>query len=128
MTSIGPISGINPAISPAAPLSDAKAAPGGAGFADTLKNALDQVDRTQQNSGAAIQDTVSGVLVDQGTVAAGSGLRNTFEGPFFFWIGASILSAALALAVWNAKKNSVARLAREAAAHGDAAKARGELT
>ncbi|MFA6132740.1 MAG: flagellar hook-basal body complex protein FliE [Phycisphaerae bacterium] len=60
MTSIGPISGINPAISPAAPLSDAKAAPGGAGFADTLKNALDQVDRTQQNSGAAIQDTVSG--------------------------------------------------------------------
>ena len=78
--------------------------------------------------GAAIQDTVSGVLVDRGTIAAGSPGRNTFEGPFFFWIGASILSAALALAVWNAKKNSVARLAREAAAHGDAAKARGEFT
>lgn len=56
-------------------------------------------------SGAAVQDSVSGWLLQNGRVPleAGGAGGYDFDGVFAFWIGASVLSALLALGVWSAK-------------------------
>jgi len=52
--------------------------------------------------GAAIGDSVSGRLIDLGRMVEADGSTvYTFEGVFLFWVGASTLSAILALLVWN---------------------------
>jgi len=52
--------------------------------------------------GAAIGDSVSGRLIDLGRIVGADGSTvYTFEGVFMFWVGASTLSAILALLVWN---------------------------
>lgn len=55
-------------------------------------------------AGAALQDTVSGVLIDAGTTAAADGVSSTdFHSVAAFWIGASVLSLLLTLTLWNVK-------------------------
>ena len=55
--------------------------------------------------GAAIQDSVSGMLIDAGRVAVEDGPATYDFGPvFWFWFGASVLSFLLAASVWNAGK------------------------
>jgi len=53
--------------------------------------------------GAATQDWISGYLIDSSKVVIGGKDVYNFDNAFFFWIGASILSMLLALAVWNVK-------------------------
>ncbi len=53
--------------------------------------------------GAATQDWISGYLISSGkTVIDGKAIYN-FDNAFYFWIGASVLSLLLAMAVWNVK-------------------------
>ncbi|MBN2211163.1 MAG: MFS transporter [Sedimentisphaerales bacterium] len=53
--------------------------------------------------GAATQDWISGLLVENTRhIVAGKQTYN-FDNAFYFWIGSSVLSMLLALAVWNAK-------------------------
>jgi len=57
--------------------------------------------------GAAIQDYVSGRLIHEGRNVGADGVTSySFDGVFAFWIGASVLSAALALLVWNAGRRA----------------------
>lgn len=53
--------------------------------------------------GAATQDWISGYLIDVTKKTVAGTTVYTFDGAFFFWIGASILSMLLALTVWNVK-------------------------
>jgi len=53
--------------------------------------------------GAAIQDTVSGWLVDRGRTMLDGVARYDFQPLLAFWIGCSVASIALTLLVWNAK-------------------------
>jgi OPA family sugar phosphate sensor protein UhpC-like MFS transporter len=53
--------------------------------------------------GAAVQDATSGVLIDGGRTVVDGAVTWSFAGPMAFWIGASILSALLALLAWNAR-------------------------
>jgi OPA family sugar phosphate sensor protein UhpC-like MFS transporter len=54
-------------------------------------------------AGAAIQDTVSGWLLDNGKVVESAVTRYDFTPVIVFWIGASLLSILLTLTVWNAR-------------------------
>jgi len=54
-------------------------------------------------AGAAIQDSVSGWLLDAGKVVEGTATRYDFTPVVGFWIGASAVSILLTLLVWNAK-------------------------
>lgn len=52
--------------------------------------------------GAAVQDAVSGWLIDGARVVAEDGtVTYSFDGAFTFWVAASVTSATLALLVWN---------------------------
>jgi OPA family sugar phosphate sensor protein UhpC-like MFS transporter len=53
--------------------------------------------------GAASQDWISGVLIEQTKVTVDGVTTYNFDNAFFFWIGASIASLLLALVAWNAK-------------------------
>lgn len=53
--------------------------------------------------GAAIQDTISGVLIDQGKTMVDGAARYDFAPLFYFWMGTALVSLLLVLAVWNAK-------------------------
>jgi OPA family sugar phosphate sensor protein UhpC-like MFS transporter len=53
--------------------------------------------------GAAIQDTVSGLLIDKGRVVAEGLTTYDFQPMLMFWIGSALLSILLTLAVWNVK-------------------------
>jgi len=52
--------------------------------------------------GAALQDTVSGVLLDAGAVVTAAGAIHDFGQAQAFWLGASVLSLVLAAATWPA--------------------------
>jgi OPA family sugar phosphate sensor protein UhpC-like MFS transporter len=53
--------------------------------------------------GAATQDWISGTLIETGkTVVEGETVYH-FDRPFYFWIGASVVSMILACTVWNVK-------------------------
>lgn len=54
--------------------------------------------------GAATQDWISGYLIDMTKKTIGGKDIYSFDGAFFFWIGASILSMLLALTVWNVQQ------------------------
>lgn len=53
--------------------------------------------------GAASQDWISGVLIEQTKITVDGVTTYNFDNAFFFWIGASIASLLLALVAWNAK-------------------------
>lgn len=53
--------------------------------------------------GAAVQEWISGLLIEAGKSRHGSEVAYNFDHAFAFWIGASVLSIILALTVWNAK-------------------------
>ncbi|MEW5820303.1 MAG: MFS transporter [Cyanobacteriota bacterium] len=53
--------------------------------------------------GAALQDFVSGYLIDKGASTVNNVTTYNFEMAAYFWVGASILSLILAVCVWNAK-------------------------
>lgn len=54
-------------------------------------------------AGAALQDTLSGWLLDGGKIGEGAAAHYEFGPVVAFWIGASVLSILLTLTVWNAK-------------------------
>lgn len=54
--------------------------------------------------GAAIQDTVSGHLIEKGKVVINGEVSYNFTPVMIFWLSAAILSVVLALLVWNAKR------------------------
>ena len=51
--------------------------------------------------GAASQDWISGVLIEQTKTVENGVTSYQFDNAFFFWIGASVLSLLLALFAWN---------------------------
>ena len=53
--------------------------------------------------GAAIQDTISGLLIDRGKTIVDGAARYDFTPLFYFWMGTALVSLLLVLAVWNAK-------------------------
>lgn len=53
--------------------------------------------------GAASQDWISGVLIEQSKTIENGVTSYQFDNAFFFWIGASVLSLLLALFAWNKK-------------------------
>jgi len=53
--------------------------------------------------GAATQDWISGFLLESSKIIIEGKTIYNFDGTFYFWIGASILSMLLALTVWNVK-------------------------
>jgi OPA family sugar phosphate sensor protein UhpC-like MFS transporter len=50
---------------------------------------------------AAIQENVSGWLVERGTTVVDGARNYDFSAPIAFWVGASVLSAALAATLWR---------------------------
>ena len=53
--------------------------------------------------GAAVQEQISGILIDRGTTMA-AGVRHYDFGPAItFWIGASVVSLLLASSLWRVK-------------------------
>jgi OPA family sugar phosphate sensor protein UhpC-like MFS transporter len=59
--------------------------------------------------GAAVQDATSGILIDGGRTVVDGAVTWSFAGPMAFWIGASVLSALLALLVWNPRHAGLSR-------------------
>jgi OPA family sugar phosphate sensor protein UhpC-like MFS transporter len=53
--------------------------------------------------GAATQDWISGVLIENTKTVVGDVTTYSFDSVFYFWIGASIVSLLLALFAWNKK-------------------------
>lgn len=54
--------------------------------------------------GAGIQDWVSGALIEADKVVTAGRTAYHFDRAFYFWIGASVVSALLACSVWRAKR------------------------
>ncbi len=53
--------------------------------------------------GAAIQDQISGILIDKGKMIVDGVEQTDFSAPITFWIGGSIVSLILATSLWRAK-------------------------
>jgi MFS transporter, OPA family, sugar phosphate sensor protein UhpC len=53
--------------------------------------------------GAAIQDAISGALIDQGKSVTDGVTRYDFSSVFAFWLGTALISLLLVFVVWNAK-------------------------
>ena len=53
--------------------------------------------------GAAAQDWISGILIENSKTTVGDVTTYQFDNAFYFWIGASIASLLLALFAWNRK-------------------------
>ena len=53
--------------------------------------------------GAAVQEQVSGVLIDRNMVVAGTERLYDFGPAIWFWIGSSVISMILAASLWRAK-------------------------
>ena len=53
--------------------------------------------------GAAIQENVSGILLDQHSVMVGTDRVYDFMPAIYFWVGSSVLSMILAATLWRAK-------------------------
>lgn len=51
--------------------------------------------------GSAIQEQVSGILIERGTTTVGALKHYDFSGAVAFWIGASVVSMLLALLLWR---------------------------
>lgn len=54
--------------------------------------------------GAAVQDQVSGSLLQASKTVVDGQVRYDFDGPFLFWIGATVLSVLLSLVLFRAKQ------------------------
>ena len=52
---------------------------------------------------AAIQENVSGVLIDRGTTIVDGVRHYNFNAPIAFWIGCSFVSAALSATLWRVR-------------------------
>ena len=53
--------------------------------------------------GAAIQEQVSGILIDRNMVVSGQHRIYDFGPVIWFWIGSSVLSMVLAASLWRTK-------------------------
>jgi OPA family sugar phosphate sensor protein UhpC-like MFS transporter len=53
--------------------------------------------------GAAIQEQVSGILIDQNMTMMGETRTYDFGPVIWFWIGSSVLSMVLAASLWRTK-------------------------
>jgi OPA family sugar phosphate sensor protein UhpC-like MFS transporter len=53
--------------------------------------------------GAAVQEHLSGSLIDRGTTIVNGVRQYDFSAPIACWIGASVLSALLAASLWRAR-------------------------
>ena len=53
--------------------------------------------------GAAIQENISGILIDQNSQIINGDRVYDFEPAIYFWIGSSIVSMLLAATLWRAK-------------------------
>jgi OPA family sugar phosphate sensor protein UhpC-like MFS transporter len=53
--------------------------------------------------GAAIQEQVSGILIDQNMTTVGEDKVYDFGPVIWFWIGSSVLSMLLAASLWSTK-------------------------
>jgi OPA family sugar phosphate sensor protein UhpC-like MFS transporter len=53
--------------------------------------------------GAAIQERISGTLIDKGTTLIDGVRQYDFSKPILFWIGSSVISLILAASLWRAK-------------------------
>jgi OPA family sugar phosphate sensor protein UhpC-like MFS transporter len=53
--------------------------------------------------GAALQDQISGKLIDAGMTMVNGVRHYDFTVPILFWVGASVMSVALASTLWNAR-------------------------
>ena len=53
--------------------------------------------------GAAIQERISGKLIDQGRTVVNGVSSYDFGPVIWFWIGASVVSMLLAATLWNTK-------------------------
>jgi OPA family sugar phosphate sensor protein UhpC-like MFS transporter len=53
--------------------------------------------------GAAIQEQVSGILINRNMVVSGSDRIYDFGPVIWFWIGASVVSMLLAASLWRTK-------------------------
>jgi len=51
--------------------------------------------------GAAIQDAVSGILIDAGKTTVGDVTTYSFDQAYFFWVGTSLFSLLLTLTIWK---------------------------
>ena len=54
-------------------------------------------------AGAAVQDLISGFLIQSGKAGAGDAAAYDFSVASWFWVGAAVLSVICTLAVWKAK-------------------------
>ena len=54
-------------------------------------------------AGAAVQDLISGFLIQSGKAGAGEAAAYDFSVASWFWVGAAVLSVICTLAVWKAK-------------------------
>ena len=54
-------------------------------------------------TGAAVQDAVTGYLIDLGKTVVEGKTTYSFDAAFYFWIGASVLSILLAASIWKVK-------------------------
>ena len=53
--------------------------------------------------GAGIQERVSGILIDRGSVLVDGVRTYDFSSVIWFWIGASVLSAILSATLWRVR-------------------------
>ena len=53
--------------------------------------------------GAAIQERISGTLIDKGTTLIDGVRQYDFSIPVLFWVGSSVISLILAVSLWRAK-------------------------
>ena len=53
--------------------------------------------------GAAVQDWISGKLIQAGEMTVDGQLTHDFTSAYWFWLGSAIVSVALALTLWNVK-------------------------
>lgn len=56
--------------------------------------------------GAAVQDYVSGVLIDRGTTVVDGVRHYDFSTPAYFWVSASVVSVVLATSLWRVRARS----------------------
>jgi len=53
--------------------------------------------------GAAIQERISGLLINRGTTIINGARHYDFSAPIIFWVGTSVVSLVLATSLWNVR-------------------------
>ena len=53
--------------------------------------------------GAAVQDWISGILIQKGAMMVDGQVKHDFANAYLFWLGAAIVSVLLASTLWNVR-------------------------